>query len=94
MRSSAPCTVPPILSADWSASWRLTSVTEPEWEQIRAALRDEAHRWLAALGKPRDTIPLELNGMVGSIAHLAYHLGAIRQIDRAARGPKEGETRA
>ena len=28
--------------------------------------------------------------MVGSIAHLAYHLGAIRQIDKQARGPKEG----
>ncbi len=25
--------------------------------------------------------------MIGSIAHLAYHLGAIRQIDRTARGP-------
>jgi hypothetical protein len=28
--------------------------------------------------------------MVGSAAHLAYHLGAIRQIDRQTRGPKEG----
>jgi hypothetical protein len=33
---------------------------------------------------------LELAGMVASIAHLAYHLGAIRQIDADARGPKEG----
>ena len=30
---------------------------------------------------------IELNGIIGSIAHIAYHLGAIRQIDRAARGP-------
>ena len=29
-------------------------------------------------------------GIVGSIAHMAYHLGAIRQIDKAARGPREG----
>lgn len=28
-----------------------------------------------------------LNGAIGSIAHLAYHLGAIRQIDRGTRGP-------
>jgi hypothetical protein len=28
--------------------------------------------------------------MIASIAHLAYHLGAIRQIARRARGPKEG----
>jgi len=25
--------------------------------------------------------------MAGSVVHLAYHLGAIRQIDRATRGP-------
>jgi hypothetical protein len=28
--------------------------------------------------------------LVGSIAHFAYHLGAIRQIDKSTRGPKEG----
>jgi hypothetical protein len=28
--------------------------------------------------------------MIGSIAHLAYHLGAIRQIDSSLRGPAEG----
>jgi hypothetical protein len=33
---------------------------------------------------------VELTGMIGSIAHLAYHLGAIRQISKDTRGPKEG----
>lgn len=33
---------------------------------------------------------IELTGMIGSIAHLAYHLGAIRQIDKQTRGPREG----
>jgi hypothetical protein len=28
--------------------------------------------------------------MISSIAHLAYHLGAIRQINKDARGPREG----
>jgi hypothetical protein len=28
--------------------------------------------------------------MIASIAHLAYHLGAMRQIATSARGPKEG----
>jgi hypothetical protein len=31
--------------------------------------------------------------MLASVAHLAYHLGAIRQIDAAARGPREGTFR-
>jgi hypothetical protein len=29
----------------------------------------------------------ELTGMVSSVVHLAYHLGAIRQMDRRIRGP-------
>jgi hypothetical protein len=44
---------------------------------------------LNALRTPREVREIELNGMIGSIAHLAYHLGAIRQIDRALRGPVE-----
>jgi len=75
--------------ADWSASWRITAVSEPEWEQLRAKLRTEAHRALTVLSTPRDVSPIELNGMVGAIAHLAYHLGAIRQIHKAIKGPAE-----
>jgi hypothetical protein len=79
----------PFDGADWSASWRKTSVSAAEWQELRIALRTEAHRWLEVLRAPRDVSAVELNGIVGSIAHLAYHLGAIRQINRAARGPAE-----
>jgi hypothetical protein len=81
----------PFGDADWSASWRITTVSDDQWRELRAQLRDEAHRWLDALRTPRDVDAIELNGIVGSIAHLAYHLGAIRQIDRTARGPSEEE---
>lgn len=77
----------PFGDADWTRSWKTAEVSEAQWEQLRAGLRHEAHRWLAALGTPREVERVELNGMMGSIAHLAYHLGAIRQIDRTARGP-------
>lgn len=77
----------PFSGADWSASWNLTTVSEDEWKELRAALADQAHRWLEVLGTPREVNRIELNGVIGSIAHLAYHLGAIRQIDRTARGP-------
>jgi hypothetical protein len=33
---------------------------------------------------------VELTGLMSSVAHLAYHFGAIRQINKDARGPKEG----
>ena len=82
----------PFSSADWSASWRKTTVSEAEWSALRAALASEAHCWLEALGVPREVSLAELNGVVGSIAHLAYHLGAIRQIAAAARGPQEPQS--
>jgi hypothetical protein len=81
----------PFESADWSASWRKTTVSDPEWQQLREALRVEATRWLGVVREPRDINEVELNGMIGSIAHLAYHLGAIRQINQSARGPADGQ---
>jgi len=82
----------PFGDADWGASWKKTAVTDDEWRTLRADLRAEAARWLNVLRTPRDVQEVELNGMIGSIAHLAYHLGAIRQIETSLRGPTESET--
>lgn len=81
----------PFADADWAASWRKTAVTASEWEALRIHLRDEAAKWLVVLRTPREVADIELSGMIGSIAHLAYHMGAIRQINAGARGPAEGE---
>ena len=81
----------PFGSADWRASWRKTTVTDAEWEGLRAQLRHEAARWLVVLRTAREVEGIELTGMLASIAHLAYHIGAIRQINSNARGPAEGE---
>jgi hypothetical protein len=83
----------PWKDADWTASWRKTTVSNAAWKELRDQLRREAHQWLDAIRKPREVDEAELNGMIGSIAHLAYHVGAIRQIDRAARGPSADEER-
>jgi hypothetical protein len=79
----------PFKDADWSTSWRIAAVTDAEWSMLRKQLRDECVRWQAVLAAPRDVSAAELNGMISSIAHLGYHLGAIRQIDRRARGPQD-----
>ena len=79
----------PFEGADWSASWKKTTVTDEEWWALCVDLRLEAGRWLKALEAPREVQEIELHGMIGSIAHLAYHLGAIRQINHALRGPAE-----
>ena len=81
----------PFADATWDAAWTIGVVDEPAWQEIRDGLRIEARRWLDALATPRQASEIELSGMVGSIAHLAYHLGAIRQISKDARGPREGQ---
>ncbi|HVZ23459.1 MAG TPA: hypothetical protein VG871_20445 [Vicinamibacterales bacterium] len=80
----------PFADATWDAAWKISTVDEPAWSGIRAGLRDEAHQWQATLASPREATDVELAGMAASVAHLAYHLGAIRQIDKQARGPREG----
>jgi len=80
----------PFADATWDEAWKTARVDERRWTEIRNGLRDEAHRWLATLASPRAVIEVEFTGMIASIAHLAYHLGAIRQIARDARGPREG----
>jgi len=86
---------PPWPEMDWTASWKRTAVSEAEWRTLCEELRREATRWASALSAPRDVSEKEAGWLVGSVAHLAYHMGAIRQIDRATRGPSaEDEARA
>lgn len=80
----------PFANAKWDEAWKVSTVDAAAWEEIRAGLRGEAHRWLQVLQSPREVSAVELSGMAGSVAHLAYHLGAIRQIDKSIRGPREG----
>jgi len=80
----------PFANAKWDEAWKVSAVDDAAWAEIRDGLRTEAQRWSQALKSPRDVAEVELTGMVASVAHLAYHLGAIRQINRDARGPKEG----
>ena len=80
----------PFADAKWDEAWSTSIVDDTGWTEIREGLRDEAHQWLRVLGSTRDVSDVELTGMVASIAHLAYHLGAIRQITSDGRGPREG----
>jgi len=80
----------PFADAKWDEAWQMVAVDASTWDEIRSGLRDEAHTWQRTLGSARDVNDVELSGVIGSIAHLAYHLGAIRQIAKRVRGPKEG----
>jgi hypothetical protein len=80
----------PFADATWDEAWKISVVTDSQWTEIRNGLREEVRRWKEALGTPRDVSTVELCGLIGSVAHLGYHLGAIRQIAPNARGPREG----
>jgi hypothetical protein len=80
---------------DWTESWRRNVVSDERWRTLREDLRREATRWAEVLSQHRDVSEIEAGWIAGSVVHLAYHLGAIRQIDRSLRGPTaEDEARA
>jgi hypothetical protein len=71
---------------DWNESWTTKSVTEPEWDALKAQLREDYER---VTGRLRAVThwgedPLDL-GMAVAV-HSAYHLGAIRQLVKAVGG--------
>jgi hypothetical protein len=80
----------PFANAKWDEAWKISSVTDTQWAEIRDGFGQEAQAWLEVLKTPREIDGVGFSGLVSSIAHLAYHLGAIRQIDGSARGPKAG----
>ena len=85
----------PWAGADWTTAWRTTVVDDARWSALRKDFRREAESWLDALRAPRDYDETATHWVFGNVAHLAYHMGAIRQIARGARGPTaEDEVRA
>lgn len=65
---------------DWLASFEPHTVTPEEW----AGVREELDAARAELVTTLESLPVatfaEEGGAIGAIAHLAYHLGAIRQL--------------
>ena len=86
---------PPWPDMDWTVTWRKNVVSRPNGEGSATnsvTRRTRGPRRSAGLGKSARSKP---GWMIGKVAHLAYHMGAIRQIDRATGGPTaEDEARA
>ena len=80
----------PFADARDEEAWEISAVDEAEWAEIQGGLRTEIRRWSEALATRPPAGARDRLWMMGSLAHLAYHLGAVRQIQRAARGPREG----
>ena len=65
----------------WESSWDKQSVSDKEWRDLVASVREEYQFFLGTLSNNPE-IP-EGDAVIGSLAmlpHMAYHLGAIRQL--------------
>ena len=71
---------------DWKQSWLTHTVTDVEWDGIRASLRDDYQALLAHLESIENwDADRPLGGALAIVVHTAYHLGAIRQMMKAAQ---------
>ena len=65
---------------DWVGSFQPYAVTDAEWTALRHELDEARAEFMRAMGAlPPETFVAEGAGL-GALAHLAYHLGAIRQL--------------
>jgi len=70
----------PWADADWNGAWKRSTVTEEQWRTLRDNLRKESDTWRKAVGVRTAWDDMTAAGALSTIAHTAYHLGAIRQI--------------
>jgi hypothetical protein len=75
----------PWATADWEASWKRGQVTEAEWRSLRDRLRQEVQNWQCAVAAKGNWDDISAAGAIASVAHSAYHVGAIRQILAASK---------
>src|SRR3954463_8801732 len=75
----------PWANADWTAAWKRNTVTDGQWRTLRDNLRKESDTWRNAVGTRSEWDDTTAAGALSTVAHTAYHLGAIRQILSAAK---------
>lgn len=69
---------------NWEDSWLIETVNEDEWVALRSAVRNTYESTLKTLASIEDWPERRVGEAVAMVAHSAYHLGAIRQLAKAA----------
>jgi hypothetical protein len=64
---------------DWSESWRVRSVDDRAWTDLLNELRRAYTDLRQAIAERGTSDAVALGAAIGGIAHIAYHLGAVRQ---------------
>ncbi|MGA2975209.1 MAG: hypothetical protein ABSF77_07855 [Spirochaetia bacterium] len=64
---------------DWKSSWNVSSVDEESWRALRERLAAGYRMLRSAIEAHAMNGESELGESIGVAAHMAYHLGAVRQ---------------
>lgn len=70
---------------DWKGSFQPARVNEEEWREVESRVR-RAYEELVAFARTQADGPANgdaTGGLTGGVAHVAYHLGSIRQMVKA-----------
>lgn len=63
----------------WQQSWQVQELDDTAWAQMQQDLRDAYQRLRRVIESDGTASAQSFGGAIGAIAHVAYHLGAIKQ---------------
>lgn len=64
---------------DWNQSWLVSTVDDASWAKLQSDLAARYEELLRTVETHAGAGEDALGGAIGVVAHLAYHIGAIRQ---------------
>lgn len=74
---------------NWEQSWLIETVSEEEWQILRDGVGKTYETLLKCIAETEEWDDESIGGMIAITAHCAYHLGAIRQISKAATAARK-----
>jgi hypothetical protein len=65
---------------DWRLAWKTEGVDAAQWEALKAGIQTECGTLRTLIAESGEWNPKLLNLLLSNTSHVAYHVGAIRQI--------------